>query len=1172
MFRKLLGNHILANLTFLLVLVIGSIAYYQMPREQDPSINFNWVQIWAFWPGASATDVEKRITEPLEEGISNVQDVKFVSSSSREGISSILIRFDALDDDLFNKRIVDLRRELQAKYDELPEEVEQPDIIEISSSNAFPTATIAVRGYANDAVLQSHARNIAEDLQRVSGIDRVTPAGDRNPELKVQFLPERLLGLGISPVELADTVTTYFRDVAAGSIAQDDQEWLIRLVGKTSDPKELGAFPLLTVEGELPLRSVAEIGNGWSDPRALVRYEGQPAVLLSVFKKSKANSLDLLDEIKAYIDSQNTQASTTGVRLYLIDDQTVATRAAIGVMERNAIIGFMLVLLATWLFLGTKIAVLTSIGIPFVLTGTFWALYATGQTLNVTVLLGIVISLGMLVDDAIVMVEAMYYHIKHGRKGVDAALAALREVGIPVATAVLTTVAAFLPLMLLPGVLGDFMRVVPLVVTIALTISLIEAFWILPSHVIEFRPGLPGRGLIQRFRRHYIFKITRLYTKGLMATLRRPLRSLLAATSLLFLAVGLIATGLVRVDFFAADEFPLFYVNVEMPPGTSLEATSDTLLDVEKSVKANIKPDELRGIVNYSGQQITDREVLIGNERGQVFVSLNAHTPGNRRVEAIIDACREAVRGVPGPIHVSFLRRKTGPPTSKPINIKVRGDNVEEIRRASSEIVAFLEKTDGISDIADDDTEGGMEMSLRLDPDAITRAQIAPDHVIRTVRLFADGEIVTSMQHHGDKVDVRVRAKPIPVASVDDFLRHQVGVPGGEQIALGELLYSDTTRTASNIKHYNFRRALTITADLDSAKTDTLSANRLVRDFWDTRAVAYPGISLDLSGEMDDIQESINSMALLFLMGMGLIYLILGTQFKSYTQPVIVLLTVPMAFVGVVLGLAVSGSPLSLFTLYGVVALAGIGANDAIVLMSAINWHLTRGLTLGAAITYAARRRLLPIVITSITTIAGLFSLATGMGGKSLMWTPVATAIVWGLAFSTMLTLFVVPLSYAALLQRTRKESDEPDWIAIPNSARRSPLQRIAAFALQRLGIDDSREDGRLAAVLRNPELNERYQNGLGALKSGDLEQAIRVFQRLADDYPDVFRFHLLATQSLVYYMQKVGWDIGYIARAKKYFQNAKRMEPTNPDIGRLEEALSDLDAQQPHDTGQSGS
>ncbi|MCB1760732.1 MAG: efflux RND transporter permease subunit [Gammaproteobacteria bacterium] len=1160
MFRKLLENHILTNLAFLLVLVMGGLAYYQMPREQDPSVNFHWIQIWTYWPGATASDVESRITEPLEVGIKKVSGIKFVSSTSREGVSSIIVRFKDLPDQEFAERISDLRRELQSRQDELPADTKQPEILEVSSANAFPTATLVVWSYSDGDNLQTVARNVKEDLERLGGVDDVATAGDRDPELLVNFVPARLLAVGVSPVALANTVSAYFKDLSAGDIAFGDQKWLIRLAGTSSSPEYIGTFPVLAAESEVPLRSLAEVERGRTDAQELVRYNGHPAVMLSVAKSEDASNLTILDEIRAYIGVRNRTVTKTGVELVLLDDQTRATRSAISVMERNALIGLVLVLLMSWLFLGFRISMFTSIGIPFTLAGTFWVLHALGQTLNVTVLLGVVISLGMLVDDAVVVVENIYVHLQRGKDGIRAAIDALQEVAIPVTTAVLTTIAAFLPLMLLPGLLGDFMRVVPIVVTVALLISLVEAFWILPGHVAEFQPDLRGGSRVQRFRTRVTWSLKRLFARQLIKVLRWPKLSLGAVAALLALVVAMLFHGHVRVDFFATDLYRLFYVNVDMPPGTSLEKSGRTLASVEALVRRNLRESEIQGIVSYAGQQFTETELLNGDEKAQVFVSLNPAEAGDRSVDQIIDSMRQAVLSVPGPTSITFLRRKTGPPTSRPISIKVRGDDIAEIRRVVRALSAVLQTMEGVSEISDDDTQGGMELTLRLNPDAIMRAGIDPNDVIRSLRLFGNGEIVASMQYQGEKLNVRVRAGGARLQDIDTFLKYPIGLPGGGGVPLGELLTHAEGETLSNIRHYDFRRAVTLEADLDSAVTDTLSANREIQRRWRALATDYPGISLDFSGELDDIQESLAAMSVLFMLGMGLIYLILGTQFKSYLQPLIILITVPMAFMGVVLGLFFSANPMSLFTMYGAIALAGIAANDAIVLLSLANRYLERGWPVATAVVHAARRRVLPILITSLTTMAGLFSLATGLGGESLMWGPVATAIVWGLGFSTLLTLFVIPLVYNLLSEPRESIQLLPAVPRVGGWRLSEILRHPLAWVRDKAKGDPYAQDYALRSALSDQAVRSQFEEGVAALRAETSEVAIRAFQQLANERSDVLLFNLYAAHANLQLMQRIGWDIGYMDRAKKYLGRAQSIDPEDPRLAMLRKAYARQD------------
>ncbi|MCG6868533.1 MAG: efflux RND transporter permease subunit [Gammaproteobacteria bacterium] len=1016
--RRLYANHVLANLVFVLVLLMGFLSYKQLPREQDPTINFNWIDITTVMPGASAEDMEKRVTDILEDAIRTVSDIKFVSSNSHASVSNILVRFnDDIDETTFNKRITDLRREIQNKEDELPEEAEDPFIFEITSSNAFPSATVLVTGPANDENLRRQAELVKKDIERMKGVDRVMDTALAEPELQILFYPERLEGLGISPVRLADSVAAYFRDISGGSVSVGDQDWLVRLVGTDSDPGYLARLPVSTPAGEIPLESVADVVRGREKPEHLISHEGRPAIMLAVTKKGSANTLELVERINAYVEERNRLRAKTGVTLVLADDQTEITRNALNIMQRNALLGLFLVLFVTWVFLGSRIAILTSVGIPFILAATFWFLAGIDQTLNVTVLLGVVISLGMLVDDAVVVVEGIFYRLQAGQDAMRASLESLREVIAPVTTAVLTTIAAFVPLMLLPGILGKYMLIIPLVVSSALSISLVEAYWMLPSHIIAANVSFARPSRIHSRRLRFLHFIRVKYTRFLVKVLRYPKTTLASIAMLFVLALAAVFSGQIRMEFFASDPVRLFYVNVEMSAGTPLEETLAKTLEVEARVRTHVRPDEARSIVSYAGEMFTETAPRQGKHLGQILVALNPRAEGLRSVDEMIESMRSDVSTTPGPTKLSFLRLAGGPPTSKPINIKVRGDQIETIRKAAGALQDIMRGNDAIRDISDDDSPGQMELVMKINHDAARRAGVDPLEIARAVRMLVDGEVVASMQDQGEELEVRLRARPRDIDDITELLFVTLPTTDGRQIPLRALMDSNLKLGLINIRHYNFRRAITVEADIDKQRIDTVAANNTILESWEAVSDRYPNISLDFSGELDDIQESMDAIFSLFLFGIGLMYAILGTQFRSYFQPLMILVTVPMAFTGVVAGLFITGNPLSLFTMYGVVALAGISVNAAIVLISAANARLAAGMSVLHATLYAARRRVIPILITSLTTIAGLFSLATGLGGHSLLWGPVATAIVWGLVVSTCLTLFVIPLLYRLFMR-----------------------------------------------------------------------------------------------------------------------------------------------------------
>lgn len=1050
MYSRLIQNNVLANLTFILVLVAGFFSYQNLPRQKDPTINFNWIVIATALPGASAADVEKRITDPLEDAINGTPDMFFVSSNSRENFSTILVRFEDINDRLYDKRLSDLRRELQNAESYLPDEALTPKILEITSGNAFPAALIAAISPADDENLRTQAKNAKEAIEQISGVDRVDTAALDDPELQIRFSPEALESLRLTPAQLSDAVKLWFQDIAAGTTDIGDQSWLVRIVGKSSNPEVVAQLPIPGLSTEIPLSQVASIQRGRKKSTQEVRVDGQPAVLLSVMKQDSANVIELVKNLNKWVGEQNELIKSSGVELRLLDDQTLPTTQAIDIMQNNALIGLLLVLFVSWVFLGTHISLLTTIGIPFILAATFWILSSMGQTLNIMVLLGIIIVLGMLVDDAVVVVEAIYYRLQRGMNSLRAVKDAMAEVALPVTTAVFTTIAAFLPLILVPGILGKFMQVVPIVVTLALSISLIEAFWMLPSHVYAANLDFSKKSWIQRKREGFIHWVQLKYSKLLIKALRWPKLTLLTIFLAFLTAIGALAAGMVKVDFFASDNLRIFYINVSMPPSTPLEKTLKTALQVEKLVKKHLKEKDARAVATYAGLMFTETEQLFGDQYGQIVVSLLPKASGSRDVNDIINDMRYDVTHVIGASNISFLKLAGGPPTSKPISVKIRGDNYQQIEKARDTLVAILKKIKGIKDISDDANPGRMELTLKMDHDAIRRAGINPLDITRTIRLLVDGEVVAEMQNEGEKLQIRVKAEQGNAQDIGDLLNFRMPVnnkDGVSSIPLNQLMKQERRVSLGNIRHYNFKRAITLEANIEKLKTkedfmacrlrpalygderdysicqlDTVTANKMMLGGWDKVKDQFPGIDLDLTGQLDDIQDSIQSLVKLLLFGVGIMYLILGTQFKSYFQPLIILTTVPLAFTGVILGLLLTQNPLSLYTLYGVVALTGIAVNAAIVLISAANDRLKSGMSVIHAIIYASRRRVIPIMITTLTTIAGLFSLATGLGGHSLIWGPVATAIVWGVGFSSVLTLFTIPTIYLAGMRRKERK------------------------------------------------------------------------------------------------------------------------------------------------------
>ncbi len=1032
--KSLLQHHVLANLTFVLVLVMGFLSYSAMPKEKDPTINFNWIQISTVLAGASPQDIEKRITQPLEEGIARVSDIRFISSSSRESMSSILVRFEDIDERLYDKRLADLRREVQQiENTRLPEEAESPLILELTSSSAFPTATLVLQGKAYDETMRFYAAELEKEMERLSYVQRVDLIGSSDAEIIVELDPLRLTGLGLSPAMAAQTIQAQFKDTAAGSINIRDQQWLIRILGTSSDPDYLANIPLQGIEHQVLIGDIATVYTGQEKLTMKARYNNKPAIILSVFKKDKVNTLQMIEDLQRFIDDKNQLSQVTGIEIKLLDDNTSITRKAIKIMQNNALIGLFMVLLVTWAFLGTRIAFFTTIGIPFTLAGTFWILHSIGQTLNNAVLLAVVIALGMLVDDAIVVVETMSNKMRQGVDNAQAAIDALKEVFAPVTASVLTTMAAFLPLMLLPGIVGEFMLVIPLVVTIALAISLVEAYWMLPAHIIVSGKNTVSQLPVFRnsFREKWIHALKLFYIRRLIWSLRRPKSVILFLILLFSSTIYALQSGKIQINFFAGEPFPIFYANLKMKEGTPIDYTLEKLQQLEEKIKQQFKREDYREIASYAGVYFTQTEPLFGEHYGQIMISL----PDTMKLPLaeMHQRVRDQFNTLAGVEEFSLLQLEDGPPVTRAISIKVQGTEFAQIQAAVSDLKSALQAMPDVENVTIVDSAGSMELALRLNQDAVHRSGLSAAQIMRDIRILTEGEIVTTIQHRGEEVAIRVKAMQTGAAadsaaadnSIENWLHTPIAFYDTKadkvlSIPLSELVDVDYSLSRSEIRHHNLLRVVPLEADIKEGGRNTLEINQLIQQQWQQLKLKHPAVSLDFSGELDDIQESLDAMPYLFLMGVGLIYLIIGTQFRSYFQPLLILATIPLAFTGVAAGLFITSNPLSIYTLYGIVALVGIAVNASIVLISAANSRIKQGMSVNHAIIFAARRRMIPILITSLTTIAGLFSLASGFAGKSLIWGPLATAIVWGLAFSTLLTLFVIPLFYRLFIKDSK--------------------------------------------------------------------------------------------------------------------------------------------------------
>jgi multidrug efflux pump subunit AcrB len=718
---------------------------------------------------------------------------------------------------------------------------------------------------------------------------------------------------------------------------------------------------------------------------------------------------------------------------------SIYTEDSLKKLQSNAIFGIIFVLISLGVFLGRRNAFFVALGMPVTFMAAFIFMKATGRSLNGTSLFGLVLVLGMVVDHAIVITENIYRHMQMGKSVNRAVIDGMKEVTTPVLSATATTIAAFLPLMLMPGIIGAFLKVVPIVVTMALIASLIEALIILPSHIAEWSRPINSREDKKRRRweiwkrdskrqnGRWFTKMVNFYSHILKSILRR--RYWAVGGVLLCVVAGAIMIPLVGVNMYGDDDLGFFYVRVWMPPGSRLSETDRVLSQVER-VAMTLPEEELESVIVNAGIVEQDDGVTVNSNVGQLLIDLVEAKDRKRGVNEVVADLRSRCQSITGYDRIEFTNVSGGPPTGKAVEVKVKGKRFDQLEAISGELQGVLAQIPGVYDIGDDFSPGKEELRVRLDEARARLHGLDVTQVAAIVRTAVYGATATVYRDGDEEVDVVVKLKGASDMSIENFEAMKIPTPAGTRIPLREVAHLGLTRGYATIHRFEGERAITVSAEVDESINQPVAVNRILEDRFRDISQRYPGYRLDFRGQFAEFKEAFSSLGQLFILGVFIMYMLLGAQFKSFTQPLIILFTVPFAFIGAMLGLIINGTPFGIITLFGMVALAGIVVNDSIVLIDFINMRRRAGVGKWRAIIEGGRLRLRPILLTTITTIAGLLPMAIGLGGQSEMWMPLANTIVWGLAMSTLLTLFIMPALYAIIddltPKRLRIKKDEP--------------------------------------------------------------------------------------------------------------------------------------------------
>ncbi len=1005
---------VLVNILMAALIILGVFSIVRLPQEQFAEVPFFWVNIIVPYPGVSAEDMEATVTIPVENEFQGIRRLSRISSTTSEGLSVVRVEFD---EGISNDEFRALYQEAQTRFSraELPEGILTPVVDDFSSADFLPVIEVILSGDVPYADLRSEANSLRDRILRVSDVSDVDIAGVPERQIIIDGDSQRIAALGLTQTEILRAVSGQNRTIPGGTLATESSEYLLRTFGSVESVEDFGEVILRRSDdtgGMVRVNDVARVTDGFNPLSPVSRYNGERAVSLRVTKEARGSSVDVVEGTKRIVDERSGELPE-GMSLSLFNDSTVQISSSLSVLTVNAVLGLALLVLILWLFIGLRNAMITALGVPITFALTFLILDLLGETVNTNTLFALVLVLGLIVDHAIVIIENSYRMLQRGLSRSQAAIAGTNQVVLPVIAATATTIAAFLPLMLIPGTIGRFLRVIPLTAAIALAVSTAEAMFFLPSHFADWgrekqRKRSPGWWFIV-FRRRYERLLSRFYAyKGRVLLL------------LLMVGVGTFSlAGMLNQDLFSAEDYSYFTIDITMPAGTPIEKTDELVSEFERVILGMRDQGDITAIRSSIGTAAGGSGTTVNSNIAQITVDLIEQDEGRTRsVDNIMLEVQWATYYLPGPEQMLFRKAQTGPPTSPPISYRISGDDYSQLVGASRAVQGLLSEYPEVINIEDDFIQGSPELRIRVNQERAAALGVDAETIGGFIRARFDGLPLGTFFSKNEEIDVVLRFNQDMPRDYSQLEQMMIPAAAGRLIPFSSIASVEHGSSLGNIRRVDGSREITVTADA-AESADLGAIDAAVAAAWDDRlAQEYPGASLLVGGEFSEFQDLLIDIFRLFTLGVFLIYIILGAQFNSYRQPFLILLAVPFAFVGVILYLFVSGTPLSTTVIYAGVALAGIAVNDAIVLISFINERRKEGGSVKDAVIQGASTRLRPIVLTSLTTIMGLLPTATGIGGSSVVWGPMASTIIFGLIFSTITTLVLIPMLYGLVFDR----------------------------------------------------------------------------------------------------------------------------------------------------------
>lgn len=1007
-----------STLITLFVFIFGLIAILTINREAFPNIKFDIIVITIVYPGASASEVEKLISNPIEQKLKGVNGIKKMTSVSIESRSSIVLK---LDPDQTTDE--EARRDIQDALDSvtnLPDNAEDPKI-RVVNSKITPTIEIALSSNLTEDKMREQINLLEEKLEDLPGVARIEKKGYRKKEIKVKADIKKMQSFQISLQELITALGTQNRSIPGGSLNShiSGKEMLIRTVGDFLHIDDVGnTIVRANALGQaIRIKDIAKVNIGFEEVKVHYRSNGQNSMNLIVFKKTGADAIDLVDIVKKTVSDTKNQLDKT-ISINYINDLSYYIRRRLNVLSNNMLIGLFFVLLILSLILPTKVALITAIGIPFSFFAAILYFLGAGISLNLLTMMGLIIVIGMLVDDAVVVTENVQRYREKGLSSIDAAIKGTQQIWTPVTASVMTTIIAFTPMLFMSGIMGKFTKLIPLGVIAALLFSLYECFFILPHHLARWVSTKDLKKAKEKFlAKYWDNTITPIYGQLVEKILQH--RYLVSFSALiLFIATIFLAT---RMSFilFPSTGIEIFQVRFEAPIGTPLKKVIKLITPIETALTKFSKKEitDFTTQVGIQQNDPSDPNTKRGDEYGQINVYLTPATNRKRTAFTIIEELKSHVgNSVDGLKKVNYVQKKGGPPVGKPVSLGIRGKSYKDIISAVASVKSFLKTVKGVLEIDDSYLVGKSELQIKVKPVEAAAASLSLTSIGNSVRAAYEGVVATSIRKLDEEIDIRVSLDGWNQNSEESLMNLPIPNLQGNLIPLKRLAYLKKSKGISLYEHENNKRQVRVVAKINEKITNSTAVNKLLHNHLKKLKKKHPKVSYFFGGENKDSKESMRSLAKAFALAAFGILMILIVTFKSILQSFLILFTtIPLGIMAVIWTFYLHGRPLTFLGLLGIVALAGVIVNNAIVLVSFINEERVNGVAPVTSIVNAAKMRLRPIFLTTVTTVVGILPTAYGWGGLDPFVVPIALGLGWGVFFGAFLTTMIFPASLAVL-------------------------------------------------------------------------------------------------------------------------------------------------------------